>query len=72
MYSIFFYLVIGFVWSTSQFAEDLIVDVVVIERVETLAVVRVTRVEGRVETEQVIISRKHVACNEIHSFRGWT
>lgn len=54
------YLVIGFIGAAAQLAEDLIVDVVVVERVETLAVVRDARVEGRVEAEQVIVARKHV------------
>ena len=51
---------IGFIGAAAQLAEDLIVDVVVVERVETLAVVRDARVEGRVEAEQVIVARKHV------------
>lgn len=54
------YLMIGFIGSASQFREDLVVDVVVIERIKTLAVVGNTGEEGRIEAEQMIGARKDV------------
>ncbi len=53
-------LVIGFVGATSQFRKNLIVDVVVIERVEALAIMCDARVEGRVEPKKMIGSRENV------------
>lgn len=45
------YLMIGFIRSASQFRENLIVDIIVIQRVEALAVVSDARIEGRVESK---------------------
>ena len=42
---------IGFIRSASQFRENLIVDIIVIQRVEALAVVSDARIEGRVESK---------------------
>ena len=42
---------IRFIRSASQFRENLIVDIIVIQRVEALAVVSDARIEGRVESK---------------------
>lgn len=51
---------IWFVRSASQFGNKLIVDIVVIERVEALAVVSNGRKEGRIKAEQMIRSSEHM------------
>jgi hypothetical protein len=53
-------LVIRFVGTAAQLAEDLIVNVVLVERVETLAIVGDARIEWRVEAKQMVVARKHV------------
>ena len=53
---------IGFVGSASQFRQNLIVDVVVIERVEALAIMCDAGIEGRIEPKQMVGARKDVTC----------
>lgn len=55
---------VGFVRSAPELGKNLIVHVVVVERVETVAVVCYPRVERGVESKQVIGPREHMAWSQ--------